>query len=159
MVAIARPARSFHVMAKEKHGPGEDPREQGKKPPFAKKSLEPPGRESEMEPRPDYGADSYRGFGRLKDRVAVITGADSGIGRAVALAFAREGADVVISYWCEHDDAAETRRALEEAGPRALTIPGDLSSDAACKALIDRAVSEFGRIDLLVNNAASQGKE
>jgi len=111
-----------------------------------------------MEPRPDYGESSYRGLGRLKDKVALITGADSGIGRAVALAFAREGADVVIAYLNEHEDANVTRRAVESAGRRALLAAGDLDNDGACRALVDKAVKEFGRIDLLVNNAAYQGK-
>jgi len=112
-----------------------------------------------MRPQPDYGVASYRGHGRLVDRVAVITGGDSGIGRAVALAYAREGADVVISYWCEHDDAAETRRIVEAEGRRAITVAGDLADEEACRALVQRAIDEFGRIDLLVNNAAYQGKE
>jgi len=111
-----------------------------------------------MEPRPDYGESSYRGLGRLKDKVALITGADSGIGRAVALAFAREGADVVIAYLNEHEDANVTRRSVESAGRRALLAAGDLDNDGACRALVDKAVKEFGRIDLLVNNAAYQGK-
>ncbi len=146
-------------MAKEQPpAPSPDPRAQGKKPPFSEQALEPPGREAEMRPRPDYGVESYRGLGRLRDRVALITGGDSGIGRAVALAFAREGADVVIGYWNEHDDAAETRRVVEDAGRRALTVAGDLADQAACRALVDRAVAAFGRIDILVNNAGFQGK-
>ena len=111
-----------------------------------------------MDPRPDYGESSYRGLGRLKDKVALVTGADSGIGRAVALAFAREGADVVIAYLSEHEDANVTRLAVESAGRRALLAPGDLDSDGACKALAEKAAREFGRIDILVNNAAYQGK-
>ena len=94
----------------------QDPKDQGKKPPFPQNEQDHPGSDREMSPRPDYGEESYRGFGRLKDRVAVITGADSGIGRAVALAFAREGADVVISYLNEHQDAQETKRLVESAG-------------------------------------------
>jgi len=111
-----------------------------------------------MDPRPDYGEKSYKGFGRLKDRVAVITGGDSGIGRAVAVAFAREGADVVISYLNEHVDAEETKRVVEGASRKCLCIPGDLKDDSHCKAIIDRTVAEFGKIDVLVNNAAQQGK-
>jgi NAD(P)-dependent dehydrogenase (short-subunit alcohol dehydrogenase family) len=147
-------------MAKDREpNPNQDPREQGKKPPFAKQEMDSPGRESEMRPRPDYGAETYRGFGRLKDKVALITGADSGIGRAVALAFAREGADVVVAYWKEDDDAAETRRMVEQAGRRGIAVAGDLVDERNCKALVERAVAELGRIDLLVNNAAYQGKE
>jgi NAD(P)-dependent dehydrogenase (short-subunit alcohol dehydrogenase family) len=111
-----------------------------------------------MSPRPDYGEESYRGFGRLKDRVAVITGADSGIGRAVALAFAREGADVVISYLNEHQDAQETKRLVESAGRRAALVAGDLAEEPQCRRVIEEAVRAFGRIHLLVNNAAYQGK-
>ena len=135
-----------------------DPKEKGPQPPFPPQTQEFPGQEGKMDPRPDYGESSYRGLGRLKDKTALVTGADSGIGRAVALAFAREGADVVIAYLSEHEDANVTRRAVESAGRRALLAPGDLDSDAACKALIEKAVKEFGRIDILVNNAAYQGK-
>uniref|UniRef100_UPI00289EFC32 glucose 1-dehydrogenase n=1 Tax=Massilia timonae TaxID=47229 RepID=UPI00289EFC32 len=99
---------------------------------------------------------SYRGSGRLQDKASVITGGDSGIGRAVALAFAREGADVLISYLDEHDDAKETARLVEEAGRRAILVPGDIADRAHCRAIIDKAVAEFGRIDVLVNNAAFQ---
>ena len=109
-----------------------------------------------MTPRPDHGEDSYVGSGRLTDKVAIVTGADSGIGRAVALAFAREGADVVVAYLDEAPDAAETARLVTEAGRRVLEVPGDLSNAAACRALIDAAVETFGRIDVLVHNAAFQ---
>ena len=136
----------------------QDPKEQGKKPPFPQKEQEHPGSEREMAPQPDYGEESYRGFGRLKGRVAVITGADSGIGRAVALAFAREGADVVVSYLNEHQDAQETKRVVESAGRRAVLIAGDLAEESQCRRVIDEAVRAFGRIHLLVNNAAYQGK-
>jgi len=135
-----------------------DPKEKGPKPPFPPQTQEFPGEERKMDPRPDYGESSYRGLGRLKDKVALVTGADSGIGRAVALAFAREGADVVIAYLSEHEDANVTRLAVESAGRRALLAPGDLDSDGACKALAEKAAREFGRIDILVNNAAYQGK-
>src|SRR5881394_3098497 len=97
-----------------------DPKQKGPTPPFPKQEQEPPGTEQRMEPRPDHGEGSYKGFDRLKDKVAVITGADSGIGRAVALAFAREGADVLISYLSEDDDATQTKRLVEEAGRRAV---------------------------------------
>jgi NAD(P)-dependent dehydrogenase (short-subunit alcohol dehydrogenase family) len=111
-----------------------------------------------MQPRPDYGADSYQGHGRLRDRVALVTGADSGIGRAVALAFAREGAHVVIGYLENHDDAKETQAAVESAGREALTVAVDLRKEPECKRLVQTAVERFGRIDILVNNAAQQGK-
>ena len=117
---------------------------------------EPPGRTGEMNPRPDHGEESYRGSGRLAGKAAVITGADSGIGRAVAIAFAREGADVLIAYLDEHDDAQETARWVERAGRKAVLVPGDLAEAAHCRAVIDAAVTEFGRVDVLVSNAAQQ---
>jgi NAD(P)-dependent dehydrogenase (short-subunit alcohol dehydrogenase family) len=116
----------------------------------------PPGSEAALHPKADHGETSYRGSGRLQDKATVITGGDSGIGRAVALAYAREGADVLISYLNEHDDAKETARLVEEAGRRAILVPGDLANSAHCRAVIERAVNEFGRIDVLVNNAAFQ---
>ncbi|WP_394252389.1 SDR family oxidoreductase [Arthrobacter pityocampae] len=115
-----------------------------------------PGTTGAMEPTPDHGEQSYRGTGRLTGKKAVITGADSGIGRAVAIAYAREGADVLISYLNEDDDARETARWVEEAGRQAVLFPGDLSEPAMCRAVIDRAVEEFGRVDILVSNAAFQ---
>ncbi len=115
-----------------------------------------PGATDEMRPSPDHGEESYRGSGRLHDRVAIITGADSGIGRAVAIAYAREGADVVIVYYNEHDDARETARWVEDAGQRALLLPGDIKEEAFCESVVERAVQEFGRLDILVNNAAHQ---
>jgi NAD(P)-dependent dehydrogenase (short-subunit alcohol dehydrogenase family) len=116
----------------------------------------PPGRESELTPKADHGETSYRGSGKLADKAAVITGGDSGIGRAVAIAFAREGADVLIAYLNEHEDAEETARLVREAGRRAVLMPGDLAEPAHCRAIVERAVREFGRIDVLVNNAAFQ---
>lgn len=116
----------------------------------------PPGHESKLTPKADHGESSYVGHGRLADKKALITGADSGIGRAVALAFAREGADVLIAYLDEHDDARETERLVREAGRKAVLMPGDLADPAHCRALVERAVQEFGRIDVLVNNAAFQ---
>ena len=116
-----------------------------------------PGLESEMEPRPDYGEQTYRGLGRLEGKKAIITGGDSGIGRAVALAFAREGADVLISYLeDEESDAQETARVVEEAGKKAVKVPGDITEEAQCQRIIEKAVEEFGSIDVLVNNAAHQ---
>jgi hypothetical protein len=125
-------------------------------PPFPEQEQEPPGREAEMKPLADHGEDSYVGHGRLEDKVALITGADSGIGRAVALAFAREGADVLCSYLDEDDDAAQTRRLVEDAGRRCITVAGDIGERAHCQALVDRACDELGRLDVLVNNAAFQ---
>ena len=107
-----------------------------------------------MTPRPDYGEDSYQGHNRLQGKVALITGGDSGIGRAVALAFAREGADVLISYLNEDTDAEETARVVREAGRQAVLAPGDISEDAHCGSLVEPTVSEFGKLDILVNNAA-----
>ncbi len=117
---------------------------------------QPPGTEAELTPQADHGETSYVGSGKLKDKATLITGADSGIGRAVALAFAREGADVLISYLNEHEDAEETRRLVEEAGRRAVLVPGDLADPAHCRAIVAKAVEAFGRIDVLVNNAAFQ---
>lgn len=136
----------------------EDPKDAHDKPPFQEKEQETPGVEAEMNVKPDFGEESYKGLSRLAGRVAVITGADSGIGRAVALAFAREGADVVIGYLNEHEDAEETKRVVTEAGRKAITIAGDLADAAQCKRLVDEAVRAFGRIDVLVNNAAYQDK-
>jgi len=116
----------------------------------------PPGTLAAMRHRPDHGEDSYRGSGRLAGRVAVITGGDSGIGRAVAIAFAREGADVLIAYLNEHDDARETAKYVEDAGRRVVLVPGDVANPAHCRIIVDTAIAEFGRIDVLVNNAAYQ---
>jgi hypothetical protein len=126
------------------------------KPPFPEQKQPMPGSEEAMDPKADYGEDSYKGSGKLKDKKAVITGGDSGIGRAVALAFAREGADVLISYYNEHEDAERTKRAVEDAGRKAILMPGDIKDAKHCRAIIDKAVKELGRIDILVNNAAHQ---
>ena len=117
---------------------------------------QPPGTLGAMRRKPDHGEDSYRGSGRLAGKKTIITGADSGIGRAVAIAFAREGADVLISYLCEHDDAHETARHVEQAGRSAVLVAGDLADRAHCQTVVDTAVRAFGRIDVLVNNAAYQ---
>jgi NAD(P)-dependent dehydrogenase (short-subunit alcohol dehydrogenase family) len=117
---------------------------------------QPPGTESAMRRKPDHGEESYRGHGRLAGKATVVTGGDSGIGRAVAIAFAREGADVLISYLNEHDDAKDTAQLVQQAGQRALLVAGDLSEPQHCREVVDRAVAEFGRIDVLVNNAAFQ---
>ncbi len=116
-----------------------------------------PGLEAEMQPKPDYGEETYRGTGRLEGKAAIITGGDSGIGRAVALAFAREGADVLISYLEEEEpDAQETAQVVEASGKKAVKMPGDIAAEAQCQSLVERAVEEFGKIDVLVNNAAHQ---
>jgi len=125
-------------------------------PPFPEQEQEPPGYEGQMQPLADHGEETYVGHGRLKDKVALITGADSGIGRAVAIAFAREGADVLCSYLEEDEDAAETRRWVEKAGRRCLTVAGDIGDRDHCKALVEQAVGELGGLDVLVNNAAYQ---
>jgi NAD(P)-dependent dehydrogenase (short-subunit alcohol dehydrogenase family) len=116
----------------------------------------PPGTLGEMTPQPDHGENSYRGSGRLTGKAAVITGGDSGIGRAVAIAFAREGADVLISYLDEHEDAKDTARYVEEAGRRCVLVAGDLADRAHTKTIIPKAVEAFGKVDVLVNNAAYQ---
>ena len=126
------------------------------KPPFPKQKQAMPGLTSKMEPVPDHGEQSYKGSGRLVGKKAIITGGDSGIGRAVALAFSREGADLLISYLSEHEDAEETKRLVEEAGRRAVLFPGDIQHAAHCRAIVEKAVSEIGGIDILVNNAAHQ---
>ncbi|HEY0126346.1 MAG TPA: glucose 1-dehydrogenase [Blastococcus sp.] len=115
-----------------------------------------PGVLGEMDPKPDHGEETYRGSGKLTGKAAVITGGDSGIGRAVAIAFAREGADVLISYLDEHEDAQDTARHVEEAGRRCVLVPGDLADRAHAKTIIPKAVEEFGKVDILVNNAAFQ---
>ena len=125
-------------------------------PPFPRQEQPPPGSESEMDPAPDYGEDSYEGSGKLAGRVALITGGDSGIGRAVALAFAREGADVLVSYLGEHADAEETARLVGDAGRSCLTVAGDIGDEAHCRQLVQRALDGLGRLDILVNNAGYQ---
>ncbi|HEX9962209.1 MAG TPA: SDR family oxidoreductase [Pyrinomonadaceae bacterium] len=135
----------------------ENPKEKQPQPPFPEQQQTPPGLESEMNPAPDFGEQSYKGSGRLHGKAAIITGGDSGIGRAVALAFAREGADVLISYLSEEEtDAQETRRVVEAAGRRCVTMPGDIREESQCREIIKRAMDEFGKIDVLVNNAAFQ---
>ncbi|MDT5036415.1 MAG: hypothetical protein QOE03_1600 [Micromonosporaceae bacterium] len=120
------------------------------------RQQQPPGTERAMLRKPDHGEESYRGHGRLAGKATVVTGGDSGIGRAVAIAFAREGADVLIAYLDEHEDAADTAHVVEQAGQRAVLVAGDLAEPKNCQSVIDRAVTEFGRIDVLVNNAAYQ---
>jgi NAD(P)-dependent dehydrogenase (short-subunit alcohol dehydrogenase family) len=126
------------------------------KPPFSSQQQDPPGLTTKMDPIPDHGEQSYKGSGRLVSKRAVITGGDSGIGRAVALAYAREGADILISYLSEDDDAKATAALVEEAGRKAVLIRGDVQEARHCKAIIEKAVTELGGIDILVNNAAHQ---
>jgi NAD(P)-dependent dehydrogenase (short-subunit alcohol dehydrogenase family) len=145
-------------MTEDQHAQ-QDPTQQYPQPEYPEQDQrdQHPGLESEMRPEPDYGYETYRGYGRLEGKAAIITGGDSGIGRAVALAFAREGADVMISYLEEEEtDAQETARVVEEAGKKAIKVPGDISEESQCQALVQRAVEVFGKIDVLVNNAAHQ---
>ncbi len=133
--------------------PNDDNRPQ---PPQPEQRQTPPGATADMTPQPDHGEHSYKGSGRLAGRAAIITGADSGIGRAVAIAFAREGADILISYLQEHDDAKQTQYWVEQAGRRAILMPGDVADETYCQLLIERAVRELGKLDILINNAAMQ---
>jgi NAD(P)-dependent dehydrogenase (short-subunit alcohol dehydrogenase family) len=127
------------------------------RPPFPKQELDRPGIESDLEPRPRYLAPEYRGAAKLQDKVALITGGDSGIGRSVAVLFAREGADVALIYLAEEQsDAEETRQAVEAEGRRALLLPGDVTDFEFCREAAERTIEEFGRLDILVNNAAYQ---
>lgn len=126
------------------------------KPPYPKQTQTPPGRTAQMKPQPDHGEKTYGGSGRLEGLKAVITGGDSGIGRAVAIAYAREGADLLISYLNEDDDAKETAAMVMEAGRQAVLVPGDVQDPRHCRTIIEEAVSELGGIDILINNAAHQ---
>lgn len=134
----------------------QNPKKEGAIPPFPEQEQQPPGLESKMQPRPDYGENSYRGSARLKGNAAVITGGDSGIGRAIALAFAREGADVLFSYLNEDSDADETVKIVEAEGKKAIAVRGDIGDERHCRDIIERAADEFGKLDILVNNAAHQ---
>jgi NAD(P)-dependent dehydrogenase (short-subunit alcohol dehydrogenase family) len=134
-----------------------DAKERKPTPPFPEQHQEKPGRESDMEPRPRYKASTYQGANKLRGKVALITGGDSGIGRAVAVLYAREGADVALVYLPEEQgDAEETRRVVEAEGRKALLISGDVSRSDFCRDAVDRTVREWGRLDILVNNAAYQ---
>jgi NAD(P)-dependent dehydrogenase (short-subunit alcohol dehydrogenase family) len=125
-------------------------------PPFKEQQQDEPGKQGLLDPKADHGEESYKGSGKLTGKKAIITGGDSGIGRAVAIAFAREGADVLISYLDEHEDAAETAKYIEAAGRKAVLVPGDISEESHCKQIIQEAMDSFGQIDVLVNNAAFQ---
>jgi NAD(P)-dependent dehydrogenase (short-subunit alcohol dehydrogenase family) len=135
-----------------------DPREKHQqKPPFDEPRQSTPGSEQDMREKPDHGEESYRGFNRLQGHAALITGGDSGIGKAVAIAFAREGADVAISYLPEEEqDASDTIQWIERAGRKAISMPGDLRDERYCTEIVQRVFQEFGRLDILVNNAAFQ---
>ncbi|NGM49340.1 SDR family oxidoreductase [Caulobacter sp. 602-2] len=138
-------------------GTPSDPTTAYAKPPFPKQQQPWPGLTSQMSPRPDHGETSYKGSGRLQGRKALLTGGDSGIGRAAAIAFAREGADVAINYLpAEEPDAQEVAKLIREAGRKAVLIPGDIKDEAFCQQLVDRAAGELGGLDILVNNAARQ---
>ena len=126
------------------------------RPPFPRQQQPMPRETDAMRPKPDHGEQSYRGSGKLAGKRAVITGSDSGIGRAVAIAFAREGADILIAYLDEHDDAKDTQRLVEEAGCNAVLLAGDIQSAAHCRKIIDTACEKLGGVDILVNNAAHQ---
>ena len=135
----------------------QNPLEQYPKPPFPKQPQDRPGYTQKMDPVPDHGESSYKGFGRLEGRKALITGGDSGIGRAVAIAYAREGADVTINYLdSESKDAQEVVKLIEAEGRKAVAIPGDLSNESFCKTLVEEAVGQMGGLDILVNNAGRQ---
>lgn len=134
----------------------QDPRQSAPQPPQPRQQQEMPGSTKEMNPKPDHGEESYRGTGRLEGCAAIITGGDSGIGRAVAIAFAREGADILISYYDEEADARDTAAWVEKAGRQVELVAGDISDPGHCRSLVDRAMARFGRLDILVNNAAHQ---
>jgi NAD(P)-dependent dehydrogenase (short-subunit alcohol dehydrogenase family) len=134
----------------------QDPRKLYPQPPYSERQQSPPGSEEEMSPKVDHGESTYKGTGQLQGLHTLITGADSGIGRAVALAFAKEGADVAISYLSEHQDAKETERLVTEAGRNAVLIPGDIGERSVTKEVALKAIDAFGSIDILVNNAAFQ---
>lgn len=134
----------------------QDPRTKYGKPPFDKQTQDLPGSDAKMNPQPDHGEQSYKGTGKLKGMVAIVTGADSGIGRAVALAYAREGADVVFTYLNEEKDAKETERLVKEAGQRVMSFKMDQTQSKACEEVVRTTVDKFGRLDILVNNAAYQ---
>jgi NAD(P)-dependent dehydrogenase (short-subunit alcohol dehydrogenase family) len=134
----------------------QDPKDKYETPPYPEQEQDVPGNESDLNPKADHGETSYKGSGKLTGRKAIITGGDSGIGRAIAIAFAREGADVLISYLNEHEDANETALLVAQEGRKAVVVLGDISDESHCSFLIERAVEELGGIDILINNAAFQ---
>jgi NAD(P)-dependent dehydrogenase (short-subunit alcohol dehydrogenase family) len=133
-----------------------DPRQLYPKPPFPEQHQRFPGSDRQMQPSPDHGEKTYQGTGKLQGRAALITGGDSGIGRAVALAYAREGADVLISYLDEEEDARESVQLVTSAGRKAVPVAGDIRDQNHCQRLVEEALAEFGRLDILINNAAYQ---
>jgi hypothetical protein len=133
-----------------------NPLDRGPKPPFPEQTQQPTGSDQALKPRPDYGEQTYKGSGKLLGRAAIITGADSGIGRAVALAYAREGADVLFAYLEQDADAQETMHITQDTDRKVIAVKGDVADEAFCQRLIERAMQEFGRLDILVNNAAYQ---
>lgn len=145
---------SNHTQQKEVEA--KDPLKKYPQPPYPEQEQDVPGTEKEMNPKADHGETSYKGSGKLLGKKVIITGGDSGIGRAVCIAFAREGADLLISYLNEHEDAEETAKYVKEAGRKAVLMPGDISDEEHCKKIVEKAVEEFGQIDTLINNAAYQ---
>jgi NAD(P)-dependent dehydrogenase (short-subunit alcohol dehydrogenase family) len=142
------------------NGSSPDDEERRPRPPFGKQKIPPPGLESDLKPRPAYEAPAYKAAGKLEGKRALVTGGDSGIGRAVAVLFAREGADIAINYLAEEQsDADETRRAVEAEGRRCVLLPGDLTSPPFCRELIERTVKELGGLDLLISNAGYQNRK
>lgn len=134
----------------------QDPQEKHPQPPYPEQEQQVPGTEKKMDPKVDHGEETYKGSGKLEGKNAIITGGDSGIGRAVAIAFAREGANVLISYLKEHEDAEKTAQYVRDAGKKAVLVAGDVSEENHCKKIVQRAVEEFGQVDILINNAAFQ---
>ena len=140
--------------------PGQPQIQHEPKPPFPKQKLQPPGIEADLQPRPQYLAPNYKAAGKLEGKTALITGGDSGIGRAVAVLYAREGADVAINYLPqEQRDAEETKQVVESCGRRCLLFPGDLTDAKFCKELVERTVRDLGKLDILVSNAAHQNRK
>lgn len=157
VAAAAAPAFAKDAQTMTDVAPLQDPTSKYPKPPFERQSQPWPGLASKMNPRPDHGEQSYKGSGRLTGRKALITGGDSGMGRAAAIAFAREGADVAINYLpAEEDDAQEVIKLIKDAGRNGVAIPGDLRDEQFCKQLVERAVESLGGLDIVVNNAARQ---
>ena len=155
--AMVAPAAAQSVAGAQARGGKQDPREKYPKPPFNAQSQPWPGLAGRMDPRPDHGETSYVGSGRLRGRKALITGGDSGMGRAAAIAYAREGADVAINYLPEEEpDAGEVIKLIRSAGRKAIALPGDIRSAAFCRQLVERAVSGLGGLDIVVCNAARQ---